>query len=338
MLELSIYAGGVTPTVAWERWREAGIGRVELDSNVPSDQVAHVRDAQLRITLRQPAFRTRSGKAVLNALGHPDPEWCYPPTDPIVPASHEPNDRILLYALRFGATLEHARGERWGEATVSELDAWAASVDLSDQSRAEIAEAGGDPDRVRESLRAYLRGRIDGSVPAALSVCDATLRLLLRADCNAVLAARRSAISRVGAELATRLRLQGVAVDVELDGPPAERDHHLASVIGFADQVRIRLEGSLREIRRDAETLIASAGEQATCSISVPSAELPDAERLSDALDLLEGIGFEQVTLTTNAAWLAVGIETVNRAAHRLHGRSSSRHGEPARRRELSAG
>jgi hypothetical protein len=62
----------------------------------------------------------------------------------------------------------------------------------------------------------------------------------------------------------------------------------------------------------------------------VPSSGVPNADRVADALDIVEGLGIERVVHATNAAWMPIGIDPVAAAASRLHA--------PARRRELEVG
>ena len=338
MAELSLRASSYPAGANWTAWRSAGVQRVQVSVDASVEVTEAIRSAGLHVTGRLPAFRSERARTqtIVSALDEVDARWLYPSEDAIEPLQRGRFDEIELSALRFGSQLEEQLGSRLGEAVVCELDAWAASVDVSERGRAAVASAGADPERVALSLRRYLSGRIDGSVPAELRACAAAVELLLAEDTAPVLRARVEAVAAAGAGIAGALRLidPGLGVSVELDGSRLERGSIALALRDAVDSLALRSDGSLLSLRRDLEAHSALAGPSAACVLPVPSAGIRDSERLADALDIVEGLGVERVVLATNEAWVSIGMDAVTRAASRLRGRPAERAGQ-ARRWEL---
>jgi hypothetical protein len=319
----------------------AGVRRVQVPLDSPVELTEAIRAAGLHVTARLPVLRTEQARtpAIMCALDEIDTCWLYPSEDAIELPPRGRFDGIELSALRFGSQLEEQLGSRLGEAVVCELDAWAASVDVGERGRAAIESAGADPDRAALSLRRYLSGRIDGSVPAELPASTAAVELLLGEDAAPVLKARLDVVATAGAGIAGALRLidPGLGVSVELDGPQLERGSIALALRDTVDSVAIEGDGSLLSVRRQLVAHRDLAGPSAACVLPVPSSAIPDSERLADALDIVEGLGVDRVVLATNEAWVPIGIDAVARAASRLHGRPVEPAGQ-ARRRELEVG
>jgi hypothetical protein len=241
---------------------------------------------------------------------------------------------VVLRDVAPGETLRPQQGRFIGAARLCGLDVVAISMPVENPGfRDAIERHGGDQERVRYILRSYLDARTSGYAPAELPATDDAVRLLLGDDSDAALAARTSvAVAMVQAHrdalAPTRARLL-----IHTDPLPVDRPSLLPALAAVADAVLVPVPEGLQPLLREAREAARRAA--AGVSLEVPSHSVPNAERLADALDLVEGLMLRHVVLVTNPPWLAHGARVVDRAVHRLRGREGSRADERERRNEM---
>lgn len=333
MPELALELERLPPGVDWAAWAAACVSSVHTPPGSDRALVEEIAANGLRPVCSFSLCRDRGGRPAVNALGVDDPRWTVPGAQADLPDLCDVLD-VHLSCARYGSHLEDRLNRRWGEAVVGELDTWAASVDLESHRPIDADEGLAAIDEIGETLRRYLRARMNGSAPVRLAANQAALRLLLEDKADALMAHRQARIEDSIQPLGAAVRARGGHLSVELDGIGCERARLAQAYANAATLVTTRISGSLTKMGDQAAEHVMLVGRRAAVSVAVPSETIDGPETLADALDLLDGIGVECAILCVDESWLSIGSATVARAAYRLTGRPGAMSGQ-ARRVEL---
>jgi hypothetical protein len=317
---VSLRTRGAHPTVDWKEWRRAGITAIHLaeeDRRLCATASASGADIVAIVDLGGIVeHRNRAARMAKDEHASPTlwPSASHAETDGSVSS-------VRLLRLRFTSELEADLGIRLGITRVSPLDAWVASIDISEHGQAMLTAVGADTSRVVDTVQRYVAGRRDGSAPPELEASEASVGFLLGDDAERLIAARADAVLAAATEVVQLARASHPSVGIDLDGSQFESRRLAPRLFELFDDVAIPVSGDLRAARLAVEAYGALDDRDVEVIVSVPSDEIDDSERLADYLDMLEGLGVGTIAIKCHASWLAFGADMVGRAVHRRYGR-----------------